>query len=323
MEVIPAAVLRLRDYPPQDHQFQARDRPSDCCKLWPPPGWYTTATRSTMSTAADPPARGRNVHNEKSSALGGAGHDAALTLLRTVSTGLSTVTGKRGIGNGLGDRPQSGAPFAQGCREVPPAGGSLFAWLVRLPEPMLARPGPIPTGAGWRFEPKLDGFRCLVCTHDRFRARSRRAWDMTQLLPELEHALPRNVQLDGELVAFDPEGRPDFQLLSRRMLHRQPGIPVTYMVFDVLAFDGEPTTREPYRARRQLLEALKLESPRAAVLPTFPEGDALFAAMCERGLEVVVAKRERDAYRPGERVWIKTNRGAPRFAEDLAGARRR
>ena len=67
---------------------------------------------------------------------------------------------------------------------------------------MLARAGAIPAGAGWRFEPKLDGFRCLVCTHGgRFRARSRRGWDMTKLLPEVAAALPTDVQLDGELVA--------------------------------------------------------------------------------------------------------------------------
>jgi ATP-dependent DNA ligase len=51
---------------------------------------------------------------------------------------------------------------------------------------MLARPGPLPIVNGWRFEPKLDGFRCLACTHGgRLRVRSRRGWDMTNLLPEL------------------------------------------------------------------------------------------------------------------------------------------
>jgi len=56
--------------------------------------------------------------------------------------------------------------------------------LLRLPEPRLERSGPLPTGAGWRFEPKLDGFRCLACTHGgRFRAKSRRGV-MTAKLPE-------------------------------------------------------------------------------------------------------------------------------------------
>jgi bifunctional non-homologous end joining protein LigD len=178
---------------------------------------------------------------------------------------------------------------------------------------MLARSGPVPEGVGWRFEPKLDGYRCLVCTHARFRARSRRGWNMTPLLPELEQALPPNVQLDGELVALDAEGRPDFHRLSERMLHGRDSIGVTYNVFDVLAFDGESTTHEPYRARRQLLEALTFHGARARVVPTFPDGEALFAAVCEYGLEGVIAKRERDVYRPGERLWVKTkNRAAPR-----------
>jgi bifunctional non-homologous end joining protein LigD len=146
---------------------------------------------------------------------------------------------------------------------------------------------------------------------------------MAPLLPELERALPLNVQLDGELVAFDDDGNPDFHRLGQRMLHRHEGIPVTYMVFDVLAFDGEPTTREPYRERRRLLEALKLEEPDAGVLPTFPDGEALFAAMCQRGLEGVVSKRERDPYRAGERLWVKTkNRATRRVAEELAGVMR-
>jgi ATP-dependent DNA ligase len=72
--------------------------------------------------------------------------------------------------------------------------------VLRLPEPMLARSGEIPRGSGWLFEPKLDCYRCMVCTHDGFRARSRRGWDMTPLLPELASALPGGVQLDGGLA---------------------------------------------------------------------------------------------------------------------------
>jgi bifunctional non-homologous end joining protein LigD len=91
----------------------------------------------------------------------------------------------------------------------------------------------------------------------------------------------------------------------------------------VLAFDGEPTTCEPYRARRELLEALTFDGRYARVVPVFADGEALFAAVCEWGLEGVVAKRERDAYRSGERLWVKAkNRDAPRFAQELAGASR-
>jgi bifunctional non-homologous end joining protein LigD len=96
------------------------------------------------------------------------------------------------------------------------------AFVLRLPEPMLARPGLLPTGGGWLFEPKLDGFRLLTCTHaQRFRARSRKGSNMTNLLPELAATLPANVQLDGEIVALNAEGVPDFHRLGSRLLHGQ------------------------------------------------------------------------------------------------------
>jgi len=86
----------------------------------------------------------------------------------------------------------------------------------------------------------------MVCTHARFLARSRRGWNMTALLPELADRLPRDVQLDGELVAYSPDGLPDFHRLSARMLHRDMSIPVTYWVFDLLAVDGLDLTSQPY-----------------------------------------------------------------------------
>src|SRR3954454_20111004 len=103
---------------------------------------------------------------------------------------------------------------------------------------MLARADSIPSGAGWTFEPKLDGFRCLVCTHAGLRARSRRGWDMSHLLPEFRCSLPESVQLDGELVALGEDGRPDFHRLSSRVLPGPPGIALTLFVFDVLAVEG-------------------------------------------------------------------------------------
>ena len=185
---------------------------------------------------------------------------------------------------------------------------------------MLGRAGTIPRGSGWTFEPKLDGFRCLVCTHALFRARSRRGWDMTHLLPEFRKSVPAGVQLDGELVAFAADGRPDFHRLSSRMLHGRGGIALTLFVFDVLAVEGLSTTIQPYAERRAILEQLDPENERVKLVATFEDGEALFAAVCERGLEGVVAKRERDPYRPGHRSWVKTkNRATARFAEEREG----
>jgi bifunctional non-homologous end joining protein LigD len=91
----------------------------------------------------------------------------------------------------------------------------------------------------------------------------------------------------------------------------------------LLAVEGLPTTSQPYAERRALLESLELEGPYVRLVATFEDGDALFGAVCERGLEGVVATRERDQYRPGERVWVKTkNRATARFAEERDGVGR-
>jgi len=69
------------------------------------------------------------------------------------------------------------------------------------------------------------------------------------------------------------------------------------LVFDVLAVEGLPVTAQPYSERRALLEALDVEGPRVRPVATFEDGEALFAAGCERGREGVVAKRQRERYR--------------------------
>jgi hypothetical protein len=84
---------------------------------------------------------------------------------------------------------------------------------------MLARSAPLPSGSGWCFELKWDGFRAIVSTEDGLRVRSRRGWNMTPVLPELRK-LPTGLVLDGELVAW--RGRePYFPLVCRRVLNRR------------------------------------------------------------------------------------------------------
>jgi bifunctional non-homologous end joining protein LigD len=149
---------------------------------------------------------------------------------------------------------------------------------------MLARSGPIPTRGDWSYEVKWDGFRAIVSTErEPLRIRSRRGWNMTELVPELS-ALPVAATFDGELVAFGDDGRPDFPLLCERRLARRSSIPITYMVFDLLSIEGNSTARTGGR-------------PEA-----FEDGAALFEAVCERELEGIVAKRRA---RPG-----RTARGA-------------
>src|SRR5688572_32844729 len=99
---------------------------------------------------------------------------------------------------------------------------SKYLPVLRLPAPMRSRPGPLPVGAGWSFEPKYDGFRAVISTENGLRVRSRRGWDMTPALPELEN-LPAGLVLDGELVAWKGH-EPHFPALCRRMLNGDTSI---------------------------------------------------------------------------------------------------
>jgi bifunctional non-homologous end joining protein LigD len=181
-------------------------------------------------------------------------------------------------------------------------------------EPMLAVSGR-PNGSleGWGVETKLDGWRALVTVNDgRVHVRSRRGSDLTASLPEL-HCLTetgRTMVLDGELVVGG--GRlSDFYGLAGRLSVRKPtanSVPVTFMAFDLLWLDDQPTIGETYLARRALLESLALGQG-CGVIPRYPaeDLDALLSAAESEGLEGVVVKRDRSAYRPGarSRAWAK------------------
>src|SRR4051794_41686215 len=106
-----------------------------------------------------------------------------------------------------------------------------------LPEPMLAKSGRLPTRAGYAYEVKWDGFRAIVSTEGPLRVRSRRGWNMTEHTQFLER-LPVRAVLDGELVAFGEDGKPDFPLVCERVLHRHASVPLTFIAFDVLSVEG-------------------------------------------------------------------------------------
>jgi bifunctional non-homologous end joining protein LigD len=115
--------------------------------------------------------------------------------------------------------------------------------------------------------------------------------------------------LDGELVALDAAGRPDFTALQQRMRSRsRPArrtagtVPVVYMVFDLLWLDGRLLVGRPWAERRAALEALELAGPAWQTTPSFvDQGGLVVAATREQGLEGVVAKRLASPYRPGRR----------------------
>ena len=169
---------------------------------------------------------------------------------------------------------------------------------------MLLRPGQIPTGAGWAFELKYDGFRAIVSTENGLDVRSRRAWRMTDRVPELAK-INRGLVLDGELVAFNEQGAPHWPLLCERVLYGHASIPVTFVAFDVLRVNGHDLTGSPWAARRAVLEELGVETWCSRLADVFDDGHALFDAVVSTGWRESVAKRTTGAYRPGYRGSIK------------------
>ena len=80
---------------------------------------------------------------------------------------------------------------------------------------------------------------------------------------------------------------------------------MTYVVFDLLGLEGTDLTQRPYQERRSLLEQLDLQGPHWNVTEVFDDGPALYSAVCDLGLEGVVAKRKTSRYGATMRGWVK------------------
>ena len=188
--------------------------------------------------------------------------------------------------------------------------------------PMLARTGELPTDdAKWAFEIKWDGVRAIAYAEGgRLRLEARSGRDITARYPELRElgrALAgHEAVLDGEVVAFDTEGRPSFQRLQSRMhLTSEHAVrrlsqsePVHYVIFDLLWLDGHSLCSLSYTERRERLVELGLQGPTWRT-PASHVGDgaALLAASRAQGLEGIIAKRLDCPYTPGRRSpwWVK------------------
>ncbi len=189
--------------------------------------------------------------------------------------------------------------------------------------PMMARLGDqLPADQeGWSFEVKWDGVRAIAYAQPgRLRLESRNLNEITDAYPEVRGLIEdlgmREAVLDGEIVTFDEQGRPSFELLQRRMHVSSPSAvrrlmsshPVVYAIFDLLFLDGHSLVDLPYTERRARLEALGLEG-RAWRVPAARAGDGepLLQATAAQGLEGVMAKRLQSTYEPGRRsgAWLK------------------
>jgi DNA ligase D-like protein (predicted ligase) len=166
------------------------------------------------------------------------------------------------------------------------------------------------------FEVKWDGLRCIVFRDPggEVRVKDRGLNDLTADFPEVAAAarrVPPGSVIDGELVATDTEGRPDYPRLRQRLAGgagMRDEIPTAYLAFDALYLEGRPLLRQPLVRRRARLKKA-VEAGGHLFVPDHIEEDGveLFEACLERGLEGVVAKHAQSPYVPGQRspFWLK------------------
>src|SRR4051794_22292760 len=188
--------------------------------------------------------------------------------------------------------------------------------------PMMAKLAELPREDDrFGFEVKWDGVRAIAYMRPgRIHLESRNLNDITVQYPELRGLTGalgmHEAVLDGEIVAFDAEGRPSFERLQQRIhqtseaviRRRMKSHPVTYVLFDLLYLDGHSLMEEPYTERRRRLEELELDGDHWQTPAYLPgSGKALPQATAEKGLEGRVAKRLDSRYEPGKRggAWLK------------------
>jgi ATP-dependent DNA ligase len=206
---------------------------------------------------------------------------------------------------------------------------------VRGKGPMLAKlETALPVGEGWLYEPKWDGFRCIVSVRDgAVELVSRDDRPMARFFPEvvsmLETLPTGNVVADGELVIMhdDRFWFEDLQLrlhpAESRVRKLAGEIPASLILFDLLEAGGEDLKGHPLGERRQRLERLAASigaqrvPERAGAMEPGPEtrltpwtddlatAERWFADEAWLGEDGIVAKRIDQPYQPGVRGWIK------------------
>jgi bifunctional non-homologous end joining protein LigD len=168
----------------------------------------------------------------------------------------------------------------------------------------------VPSGEGWTFEVKWDGYRAIASvSHSEVALTSRRGNDLTARFEHVAKEIAKAVKtpdcvLDGEVCALDDSGRSSFSAMQQG----KAGTPLVYYAFDLLELEGEPLVDLPLVERRKRLAGLLDRRNRTMRLSeTFDDGGALLQAAEEQHLEGIVAKRLDSNYAAGRRTrdWLK------------------
>jgi DNA ligase D-like protein (predicted ligase) len=168
----------------------------------------------------------------------------------------------------------------------------------------------LPDGPAWVWEIKLDGYRALtVKSGGKVTLFSRNHKPLNKRFPLIVEGLadlPDETVIDGEIVALDVAGRPNFNLLQN---FRDAASQIVYYAFDLLVCQNRDLTHLPLKERRELMfSALKLRSNRVFASEFFEvSAQIMLQSARAQGLEGIVGKRKDSTYEPGKRsgAWIK------------------
>jgi DNA ligase D-like protein (predicted ligase) len=174
----------------------------------------------------------------------------------------------------------------------------------------------LPEGPDWVYEIKLDGYRAVAINlRGKLKLVSRKQKSFDRQYPYIVDALtdlPENTVVDGEIVALDDAGRPNFHLLQHS---RSQASRICYFIFDLLVYEKRDLTRLTFMQRREIMNSvLKFTSLRIRMAHHFEtSAEEMRRAVRDQGLEGVVAKRKDSRYEVGKRSgsWAKyrLNRG--------------
>ena len=192
--------------------------------------------------------------------------------------------------------------------------GAKVAPLPQKIEPMLATlANKAFDDEDWLFEIKWDGFRVeTVVDGGKSRILTRNLNDAATYFPRLLGTPSRWIEaqqaiVDGEVVALDDDGRPDFSLLQTKLGDKE-ATGLVYQVFDLLYLDGRSLLDVPLEDRKRLLRSVLKDHPRVRFAShVVGDGKAFFEAASQIGVEGMVAKLRRSRYEPGRRTgaWLK------------------
>lgn len=171
----------------------------------------------------------------------------------------------------------------------------------------------VPEGDNWLYEVKYDGYRIMAYMEgNNIRLLTRKNSDYTNRFKSVANALldlasGRAMVLDGEMTVIDSEGKADFQALQSYMKNSSSHN-LVYIVFDILALDGEDIRGRELIRRKEILQSLMVDAPSNLHYSGYlvGSGEESFAAACKLKMEGIVGKRVDSVYsgcRNGD--WIK------------------